>query len=108
MHYSIAHDWQNNPAVKQILVFPDIHDKDDFERDYLKTDRDFPYTDSQFEDIKAKGVFVKFRAVLNGNDKWIPIIRTADGTSIKEFKTHFEIWEDAIIYARNQLKNILG
>lgn len=108
MHYSIAHDWQNNPAVKQILVFTDIQDKDDFEREHLEKDRDFPYTDSQFEDIKAKGIFVKLRAVLNGSGEWIPIIRTADGTLIKEFDSHFEIWEDAIIHARKQLKNILG
>ena len=110
MHYSITHDWQATPNVKQVLVFPDARDKDDFEREHLiREDDRLPFTDSQFVDATAKGIFVKLRAVLDGDDKWIPIIRTADGTTIKAFfDIKFSSWQLAIDYAKAQLKSIAG
>ena len=108
MNYSIAHDHQAAPNVKQILAFPDVRDKNDFERDHLIKGDTFPYTPDNFDDKNVKGVFVKIRAVMDGDDKWIPIIRTADGTTLKAFfDTRFEIWEDAIIYARKNLKSVI-
>ena len=108
MHYSIAHDWQAAPNVKQVLVFVDALDKENFERDHLIKDDVFPYTDSQFDDKNVSGVFVKLRAVLNGDEKWIPIIRTVDGTLIKEYSQCFSSWQLAIGYAKVHMKKVAG
>lgn len=107
MFYSLVHDWQAAANVKQILVFPLAQDLYAFEKNLITDERPLPYTDSQFDDISVIGVFVKLRAVQNGDGKWIPIIRTPDGTLIQEVPVSFDDWEEALKTAKISLKSVV-
>lgn len=70
--FSEIHDYQDEPAVKQILVF---HSQESKER--------FDGTFKELVDLNGKhiasdtgiGAIYKLRAVKNGNDKWDSVIR---------------------------------
>ena len=107
MFYSLVHDWQAAANVKQILVFPLSRDLYAFEKNLITDERPLPYTDSQFNDGDVTGVFVKLRAVQNGDGKWIPIIRTSDSTLIQELPVSFDNWQDALKKAKISLKSVV-
>jgi hypothetical protein len=84
--FSEIHDWQLEPGVRQILAFSTPEMKDLFEREmadrfdkamdgYAGVDKDYSTkVKSKLSDSNAGAVY-KLRAVLNGSDKWVPVIR---------------------------------
>jgi hypothetical protein len=82
--FSEIHNWQENEAVQQILVFSSPEMKDLFEHEMEsrlvqeRTQRNDNPTDSaireNLSDSNAGAVY-KLRAVKNSDGKWIPVIR---------------------------------
>jgi hypothetical protein len=102
--YSTTHDWQRSSNVKQVLVFTSAEDRDNFEDEFLIKDDCFPHTVDHFKDADVKGVHLKLRAVLDGDDLWIPLIRKPDGTLVKEYSVCFDKYEQAIHFLTEVLE----
>lgn len=101
MILSNVHDWQDDAAVKQILVFATEHRKNEFETAHAK----LVYT---FGKEKASdsglGAIYKVRAVKNGDDTWTPTIRDGfDGTLIWESTERYLTWEHAMVVATTKV-----
>lgn len=80
--FSDIHNWQNDAAVVQILVFPDKEAKMLFEREFaerIEKDGIGSASDSRI------GAIYKLRAVKNGNDQYLPVLRGGDHAGL--------IWE---------------
>lgn len=106
MIFSKPHLWQKSYNVRQVLVFMLDIDRSNFERKFLVKGVEHYFSNENHDDRNVEGVVVKLRAVLYSDGKWIPIIRTADGTLIKESLVHCDTWEEAIKEAKNLLRNI--
>lgn len=70
--FSKTHDYQGNPAVKQMLVFSSSEMQARFEHEYNKRVAQDGVENASDNDI---GAVFKCRAVQDINGKWIPIIR---------------------------------
>lgn len=70
--FSNIHKWQNDPAVLQILVFPDQETRQLFDKAFaerIKTDGVDSASDAGI------GATYRLRAVKNGDSKYVPVIR---------------------------------
>jgi len=70
--FSNIHNWQNDPAVAQILVFPDQETKQMFDKAFaerIKADGIESASDAGI------GAVYRLRAVKDGNNKYVPVIR---------------------------------
>lgn len=70
--YSIQHNWQGDPAVQQILVFPHTAIENDFTRLFNERVEKDGIMDASDSGI---GAVYKLRSELGGNGKFIPVIR---------------------------------
>lgn len=93
--YSQIHNWQNDEAVKQILVFPSQLLKDEFEKTFaerVEKDGIDKVTDSN------AGSVYKIRAIKNGNNKWDGCVRCGSSGELLIDKTNLgDNWESAIV-----------
>lgn len=87
MIFSTIHDWQGNPAVKQILVFSCQEMKDTFEKKYATRLE----KDGEFASDSDIGAIYKLRAVMDSKSNWVPVIRCGICA--------IEIWEKRASYA---------
>lgn len=81
--FSQPRDWEDDPAVKQVLVFPCVEMQVHFEREYNSPNR--PQTTSGFPDENGIGAIYKLRAVKNGMGSWDSVLRCGfTGALLKE------------------------
>lgn len=100
--FSEAHSWQNDPAVQQILVFPNKKTKYEFEELYLKEVEKLGTENASDTGI---GAIYKIRAVKVGNDMYIPIIRCGmSGVKLWEGITTYVYPKDALLKGLGYLK----
>lgn len=104
--FSEIHDWQEDPAVKQILVFPSQLLKDEFEKEYaLRVEKDGKWAASD----SNIGAIYKIRAVKNGNDMWDGVVRCgSSGELLFEQCDLGSCWEDALVNITNQFSGIIN
>lgn len=92
--FSTVHDWQNDTAVKQVLVFSSNEAKELFYSAYqgrILLDGVSNASDSGI------GAVYKLRAVKDNTGKYIPLIRCGfTGKLLWENAEHFENYLDAI------------
>ena len=100
--FSTQHDWQENPAVQQILVFPNQEVEALFKEEYaeqVKIDGIKEASDSNM------GAIYKLRAVRESDGKWSSVIRCGiTGKMIWEEGRKFMTSKDALFIASNQLR----
>jgi hypothetical protein len=70
--FSEIHDWQGNPAVKQILVFPTDFLKSEFEKTFAKRIKRVGIENASDNGI---GAVYKIRAVKTGVGSWGGFVR---------------------------------
>lgn len=99
MILSQVHNWQNDKAVKQILVFASAFDKQDFEKAFSYRVAEVGIDEANDSSI---GAIFKLRAVRDGNRKYIPILRTGSGYCLWEGEPT-EKWESALLMAYNHM-----
>ena len=76
---SEIHNWQGNPAVKQILVFPTDFLKSEFEKTFAeRVEKDGV---DKASDSNA-GAIYKIRAVKNGDGSWTGVVRCGSSGEI--------------------------
>jgi hypothetical protein len=73
--YSGIHNWQNEPAVKQILVFPDPVAKHLFESEFAAR---IEKEGISYASDSRIGAVYKLRAVKDDSGKYVPTIRGGD------------------------------
>ncbi len=97
--FSEIHDWQEEPAVKQILVFPSQQHKDQFEKEFaLRVEKDGK---DKASDSNA-GAIYKIRAVKNGKDTWDGVVRCGySGELLFEQVELSETWEVCLFHISN-------
>lgn len=97
--FSQIHDWQEDPAVKQILVFPSQLLKDEFEKEFaLRVEKDGK---DKASDSNAGAVY-KIRAVKNGNDTWDGVVRCgSSGELLFEQVELSDNWKSCLIFITN-------
>ena len=66
-------DWEGDPSVKQVLVFPSWLAKDNFIVEYNRKDR--PRTMDGYPNENGIGAMYKLRAVRNHDGTWSSVIR---------------------------------
>jgi hypothetical protein len=93
--FTQAHDWEGDPAVKQVLVFPNQEVADLFDKAYHGPNR--PRTASNFPDENGIGAIFKLRAVKNGRGSWDAVVRCGfTGAMLAECGDVGNDWKDAI------------
>ncbi len=104
--YSEIHDWQQETAVKQILVFPNEKVYDLFQKEYaLRVEKDGP---EKASDSNAGAVY-KLKAVLGGDGKYLPVIRCGVTGELLWSGICHPSWKTALLEAYNRMhKNILS
>lgn len=65
-------DWQDDPAVKQILVFPNDDTKEIFNKDFAVLVEKEGIANASDSNL---GAVYKLRAVKDSKGQWIPVIR---------------------------------
>jgi hypothetical protein len=101
MIFSEVHNWQNAENVKQIRVFASGFTKRDFDAAYNTATNNgkdwlsvFNFSDNE------NGVAYKIRAVKDGDDNWIPLIRCGHtGHLIWEANRSESTWQAAMVVA---------
>ena len=74
--FSQIHNWQNDPAVKQVLVFPNESVRETFETEFAeRAEREGWWCAS---DSNA-GAIYKLRSVKNSDESYAPVIRCGKG-----------------------------
>lgn len=73
LHFSKIHDWQDDANVKQILVFPSVTAKVQF--DVIRDKHFATYNNLKDFDDTGKGASYKLRAINSFDGDWIAIIR---------------------------------
>lgn len=103
--YSEIHDWQGEPAVKQILVFPSQLLKDEFDKEFaLRVEKD----GEKASDSNA-GAIYKIRAVLNGKGLWDGAVRCgSSGELLFEQCDLGSSWEVALANITNQFTGTIN
>ena len=93
--FSEIHDWQNNQAIKQILVFPSQLLKDEFEKTFSQ--RVEVVGIDKASDSNAGAVY-KIRVIKNGNNKWDGCVRCgSSGELLIDQENLGDNWESAIV-----------
>lgn len=73
--FSEIHPWQGDPAVMQVLVFSSQQMKEEFEKTYsIATQKHDPKLVEVVSENNM-GAIYKLRAVLDGEGKYVPVIR---------------------------------
>lgn len=109
MIFSEVHNWQNINEVKQIRVFSSHFAKTEFDIEYAKSTNygEDSLAVQSFSDT-GNGVAYKIRAVLDGNDNWVPLIRCGHtGQLIWETNITENTWQAAIVVALLHFNNQL-
>lgn len=70
--FSNIHNWQNDPAVAQILVFSDRESKQLFDKQFAERIKKDGVESASDAGI---GAVYRLRAVKDGNGKYVPVIR---------------------------------
>jgi hypothetical protein len=97
--FSEIHNWQEDPAVKQILVFPSQLLKDEFEKEFaIRVEKDGK---DKASDSNAGAVY-KIRAVKNGSGKWDGMVRCgSSGELLFEQVNLADDWDVCLISVTN-------
>ena len=101
MIFSEVHNWQNAETVKQIRVFASKFTKRDFDAAYNTATNNGKDSLSVFNfSDNGNGVAYKIRAVKDGDDNWIPLIRCGHtGYLIWEANRSESTWQAAMVVA---------
>jgi hypothetical protein len=86
--FSKQHDWQADPAVQQVLVFPNEKIKNSFDQKMVRRREECVangHPENEASDCDA-GAIYKLRGVMQSDGKWQAIIRCG-------FTGHL-LWED--------------
>lgn len=114
--YSEIHDWQNEPAIKQILVFSHVNAKENFEKEierrfkdetnrYTGVDPDYLTKYRSNMSDSGCGAIYKLKSVLNGKGTFDAMIRCGfNGEHIWEHHASFTTPEEALWAAFGQMK----
>lgn len=98
MFLSQVHNWQDDAAVKQILVFIDQNRMNQFDVAYSAK--------CAVEGVDASdttmGAIVKLRAVKNGPGEWIPVVRCGFVGIMLYEGAPVNSYESALLVAYNQ------
>jgi len=70
--FSQMHDWQNDPAVKQILMFPSLETMNNFDVKFAEKVAAEGIENASENNL---GAVCKFRAVKCANGEWVGVIR---------------------------------
>jgi hypothetical protein len=105
--FSSVHDWENDPAVKQVLVFSCNKAVDHFNEKYKK--REIETIPALRLSIDSDcGAIFKLRAVKLSDDKYMPLLRCGvTGYLLSQNHTEFDDFEEAIEAAKELLINYL-
>lgn len=104
--YSDIHDWQANPCVKQILVFPNYEAKNNFTIAFEAEVKEKGVEDANENN---KGAVYKLRAVKDSDGHYIPVIRCAiNGLQLYEDHVHYTNYQDALKVCVKELKKQLN
>jgi len=104
--FSDQHDWQNDPAVKQILVFPNHEAKENF---YKAFNAEVKEKGIENASDNNKGAIYKLRAVKDSDGHYIPVIRCAiNGLQLYEDHVHYTNYQDALKVCVKELKKQLN
>lgn len=104
--YSHVHNWQGEEAVKQILVFNQAELKNEFDNSFLERIEKDGIRCASDSNI---GAIYKLRAVKNGDNKWLPVIRCGfSGLELYEGPSAYDTWDKALFNAHAKLINGLA
>jgi hypothetical protein len=105
--FSQVHDWQNDPAVKQILVFSSNEVKDSFDILFATKVAEEGIENASENNL---GASYKLRAVLaTGEGQWIGVIRDGFcGMHLHESRRMSDTPEAALKIAIEELKDLLA
>jgi hypothetical protein len=104
--FSKMHDWQNDPAVKQILVFPSKETMDNFD---VKFAEKIATEDIESASENNLGAIYKLRAVKCGNGMWVGVIRDGFcGLQMHETRVSYDTPRKALKALIEELKELLS
>lgn len=103
--FTEAKEWEGDPAVIQMLVFPSLEAQQHFEKMYNDPNR--PKTISNYPDENGIGAMFKLRAVRNSNGCYDTVVRCGvSGASVYERNLNTANPLDAIRFAIGRLGNV--
>jgi hypothetical protein len=104
--YGEVHDWEDDPAIKQILVFSCHKAKEFFNNEYQKR-LNKANKFNIHQDTNCGAIF-KLRAVKNSKGSYNCVIRCGiTGHLIHQGHFDYDDFEDALQMTKNELKRLI-